>query len=152
MELSEYAGQSTRINDFYIHVSDGIQLYCIDFIPKHDNVSKPIIFFVAGWLSHISGWKDVLRSLTDEYHVIYIETREKANNVHEEVKATFGKIRKANKGMDRVKAKERSIEDEIVRKKNSEEKEKAEEIYRKFREGKKVSTEELMLLQKHNIV
>ncbi len=80
MELSEYAGQSTRINDFYIHVSDGIQLYCIDFIPKHDNVSKPIIFFVAGWLSHISGWKDVLRSLTDEYHVIYIETREKISS------------------------------------------------------------------------
>ena len=54
--------------------------------------------------------------------------------------------------MDRVKAKESSIEDKIVRKKNSEEKERAEEIYRKFREGKKVSTEELMLLQKHNIV
>jgi len=54
--------------------------------------------------------------------------------------------------MDKVKAKERNAEDEIVRKKNSEEKEKAEEIYRKFLEGKKVSTEELLLLQKHNIV
>ena len=54
--------------------------------------------------------------------------------------------------MDKVKAKERSIEDEIVRKKNSVEKEKAEEIYRKFLEGKKVSTEELLLLQKHKIV
>jgi phosphoserine phosphatase len=95
---------------------------------------------------------DDIRSQADEAHQNYIKTKEKANKVHEEVKATFGKIRKANKGMDRVKAKERSIEDEIVRKKNSEEKEKAEEIYRKFREGKKVSTEELMLLQKHNIV
>ena len=28
----------------------------------------------------------------------------------------------------------------------------AEEIYRKFREGKKLSTDELLLLQKHNIV
>ncbi|NYB51132.1 MAG: phosphoserine phosphatase SerB [Methanobacteriaceae archaeon] len=95
---------------------------------------------------------DEIRSQADACHQKFIETREKANKVHEEVKATFGKIRKANKGMDRVKAKERSKEDEIVRKKNSEEKEKAEEIYRKFREGKKVSTEELLLLQKHNIV
>ena len=95
---------------------------------------------------------DDIRSQADAAHQKFIETREKANKVHEEVKATFGKIRKANKGMDKVKAKERSAEDEIVRKKNSVEKEKAEEIYRKFLEGKKVSTEELLLLQKHNIV
>ncbi|MDY9923581.1 phosphoserine phosphatase SerB [Methanobacterium sp.] len=95
---------------------------------------------------------DEIRSQADAAHQKFIETREKANKVHDEVKATFGKIRKANKGMDKVKAKERNAEDEIVRKKNSEEKEKAEEIYRKFLEGKKVSTEELLLLQKHNIV
>ena len=95
---------------------------------------------------------DEIRSQADAAHQKFIETREKANKVHDEVKATFGKIRKANKGMDRVKAKERSIEDEIVRKKNSVEREKAEEIYRKFLEGKKVSTEELLLLQKHKIV
>lgn len=95
---------------------------------------------------------DEIRSQADEAHKKFIKTREKANEVHEEVKATFGKIRKTNKAMDRVKAKERSVEDEIVRQKNSEEKERAEEIYRKFREGKKVSTDELLLLQKHNIV
>ena len=51
-----------------------------------------------------------------------------------------------------VKAKERNRETEIVRQQNKEEKERAEDIYRKFREGKKLSTEELLLLQKHNIV
>lgn len=95
---------------------------------------------------------DEIRSQADNAHKKFIKTRDKANEVHEEVKATFGKIRKTNKSMDRVKAKERSAEDEIVRKKNSEEKERAEEIYRKFREGKKVSTDELLLLQKHKIV
>ena len=93
---------------------------------------------------------DEIRNQADAAHQKFIETRENANKVHEEVKATFGKIRKAK--VNRVKAKERNAEDEIVRKKNSEEKEKAEEIYRKFLEGKKVSTEELLLLQKHNIV
>lgn len=80
MVLTEYTIPSTKINDFYISVSDGMELYCIDFIPKKDSSSKPIIFFVAGWISHITGWKDVLLTLTDEYRVIYIETREKTSS------------------------------------------------------------------------
>ena len=80
MNLTEYTVSSTKIKDFYIPVSDGIELYCIDFMPKKDNPSKPIIFFVAGWISHITGWKEVMHTLTDEYRVIYIETREKTSS------------------------------------------------------------------------
>ena len=80
MDLTEYTVPSTKIKDFYTPLSDGIELYCIDFIPKNDSPSKPIIFFVAGWISHITGWKNVLRTLTDEYRVIYIETREKISS------------------------------------------------------------------------
>lgn len=58
-----------------------MKLYCIDFIPKKDSPSKPIIFFVAGWISHIIGWKEVLYTLTNEYRVIYIETREKTSSI-----------------------------------------------------------------------
>ncbi len=80
MNLNEYTIPSTTIKDYYIQVSDGVQLYIIDFMPKKDSPSKPIIFFVAGWISHITGWKDVLRTLTDDYRVIYIETREKTSS------------------------------------------------------------------------
>ena len=80
MDLSEYTVPSTKIKNFYFTVSDGLQLYCIDFIPKNDSNQKPILFFVAGWISHITGWKDVLRTLTDEYRVLYIETREKTSS------------------------------------------------------------------------
>ncbi|MDD1763763.1 MAG: phosphoserine phosphatase SerB [Methanobacteriaceae archaeon] len=95
---------------------------------------------------------DEIRSQADEAHQKFIQTRDNANQEHEKVKSTLGDIRRLNKGLDRVKAKERNRETEIVRQQNKEEKERAEDIYRKFREGKKLSTEELLLLQKHNIV
>jgi phosphoserine phosphatase len=95
---------------------------------------------------------DEIRSQADEAHQKFIKTRDNANQEHEKVKSTLGDIRRLNKGLDRVKAKERNRESEIVRQQNKEEKERAEDIYRKFREGKKLSTEELLLLQKHNIV
>jgi phosphoserine phosphatase len=95
---------------------------------------------------------DEIRSQADEAHQKFIKTRDTANQEHERVKSTLGDIRRLNKGLDRVKAKERNRETEIVRQQNKEEKERAEDIYRKFREGKKLSTEELLLLQKHNIV
>src|SRR5690606_13914826 len=95
---------------------------------------------------------DEIRAKADEAHNNFISTREKASQEHEEVKAVLKEIRGKNKGLDKVKAKERYKEDRISEKKNIEEKERAEEIYRKFREGKKLTTDELLLLQKHKIV
>lgn len=95
---------------------------------------------------------DEIRAKADEAHAEFMNIREKASAKHEEVKAVLKEIRSKNKGLDKVKAKERHKEDRISEKKNIQEKEKAEEIYRKFREGKKLSTDELLLLQKHNIV
>lgn len=95
---------------------------------------------------------DEIRVKADEAHAQFISTREKASAKHEEVKTVLKEIRGKNKGLDKAKAKERRKEDIITEKKNLQEKEKAEEIYRKFREGKKLTTEELLLLQKHNVV
>lgn len=95
---------------------------------------------------------DEIRSQADEAHQKFIKTRDTANEEHEKVKSALGNIRRLNKGLDRVKAKERNRESEIVRKQNKEEKEKAQDIYQKFLEGKKLSTEELLLLQKHDVV
>lgn len=95
---------------------------------------------------------DEIRTKADEAHAEFINTREKASAKHEEVKAILKEIRGKNKSLDKAKAKERNKEDRISHEKNIQEKEKAEEIYRKFRDGKKLSTDELLLLQKHNIV
>jgi phosphoserine phosphatase len=95
---------------------------------------------------------DDVRTKADLAHNQFIETREKASAKHEEVKSVLNEIRRKNKGLDKVKAKERNIESEKSKKKNMAEKEIAKDIYEKFKEGKKLSTEELRLLQKHNIV
>ncbi|MEN6592059.1 MAG: phosphoserine phosphatase SerB [Methanobacterium sp.] len=95
---------------------------------------------------------DEIRTKADKAHAEFINTREKASAKHEEVKAILKEIRGKNKSLDKAKAKERNKEDRISHEKNIQEKEKAEEIYRKFRDGKKLSTDELLLLQKHNIV
>ena len=95
---------------------------------------------------------DDVRAKADLAHNQFIETRETASAKHEEVKTVLNEIRRKNKGLDKVKAKERNIESEKSKKKNMAEKEIARDIYEKFKEGKKLSTEELRLLQKHNIV
>jgi phosphoserine phosphatase len=95
---------------------------------------------------------DEIRAKADDAHLQFINTREKASAKHEEVKNILKEIRGKNKSLDKAKAKERHKEDLISEKKNSQEKERAEEIYRKFRDGKKLSTDELLLLQKHNVV
>ena len=95
---------------------------------------------------------DEVRAKADLAHNQFIETRETASAKHEEVKTVLNEIRRKNKGLDKVKAKERNVESEKSKKKNMAEKEIARDIYEKFKEGKKLSTEELRLLQKHNIV
>lgn len=95
---------------------------------------------------------DEIRAKADQAHKLFIQTRKEASKKHEEVKSFLKEIRSINRALDKVKARERDKEHEITQKKHSKEKERAEEIYRKFREGKKLSTDELLLLQKHNIV
>jgi len=95
---------------------------------------------------------DDVRTKADQAHNQFIETRETASAKHEEVKTVLNEIRRKNKGLDKVKAKERNMESEKSKKKNMAEKEVAIDIYERFKEGKKLSTEELRLLQKHNIV
>lgn len=95
---------------------------------------------------------DDVRTKADQAHNKFIETRETASTKHDEVKTVLNEIRRKNKGLDKVKAKERNIESEKSKKKNMAEKEVAIDIYERFKEGKKLSTEELRLLQKHNIV
>lgn len=95
---------------------------------------------------------DEIRAEADEAHNKFIKAKTDASKKHDEVKQTLGYIRKINKRLDKVKSKRRSHESEVTMKKNREEKEHAEDIYQKFKDGKKLNTDELMLLQKHNVI
>ncbi len=81
MDYSEYTAPDTTVSEYYVPMSDGVSLKMLDFKPPEDSPKKPVILFVAGWISQLQGWKSVLRELTSEYRVMYLETREKQSSI-----------------------------------------------------------------------
>ena len=86
MDYSPYTDHSTTVKEYMVDVSDGVSLKIVDFTPRNVSQEKPVILFVAGWISLISGWKDVLKVLTAEHRVIYLESREKQSSTVPDVK------------------------------------------------------------------
>ena len=81
MNYSDYCIQGTKIQTSYIKVSSCVQLFKIHFIPKKITKYPPIIF-IPGWGSFIQGWKIVLREMSKDFEIYYIETREKSSAKH----------------------------------------------------------------------
>ena len=94
---------------------------------------------------------DEIRTEADEAHKKFIEARKAASAKHEEFKIVLSEIHIINKELGTNKPKRRKSDKQSSNKKNREEKEKAEDIFEKFKQGKKLTTEELLLLQKHDI-
>ena len=96
---------------------------------------------------------DDIRTAADEAHKKFIEARKNASAKHEEFKAILSDIHVINKKLGSNKPKKRRSDNKggSGANKNREEKERAEEIFAKFKQGGKVSTEEILLLQKYNI-
>ena len=79
MIYTECTNPDVRVEEDYVVVSDGVALRTIDFTPPCDTPERPMVIFVAGWISLIDGWKDVLKKLTPHYRTLYVETREKVS-------------------------------------------------------------------------
>ena len=96
---------------------------------------------------------DDIRTAADEAHKKFIEARRNASDKHEEFKAILSDIHVINKKLGSNKPKRRKSDNKgsSGANKNREEKQRAEEIFEKFKKGGKVSTEEILLLQKYNI-
>ena len=96
---------------------------------------------------------DDIRTAADEAHKKFIEARKNASAKHEEFKAILSDIHVINKKLGSNKPKRRKSDNKSSggSNKNREERERAEEIFEKFKNGGKVSTEEILLLQKYNI-
>lgn len=75
-ELLRYENQGILVSKTPVTLSDGVTLTVYDF-KKEDHHEKPVLLFVAGWLSALSGWHEALREITPHYRVIYMESREK---------------------------------------------------------------------------
>ncbi|MCQ2971625.1 phosphoserine phosphatase [Methanobrevibacter gottschalkii] len=96
---------------------------------------------------------DDIRTAADEAHKNFIEARKNASAKHEEFKNILSDIHVINKklGSHRPKKRRNDNKPSSGSNRNREEKERAEEIFAKFKNGGKVSTEEILLLQKYNI-
>lgn len=88
MDYSLYTESSTEVKEYMTLMSDGVSLKIIDFTPQNLSPEKPVILFVAGWISLISGWQGVLKVLTADYRVMYLESREKQSSIVPDVKKT----------------------------------------------------------------
>jgi len=87
MDYSDYTGSKSSVSEYMHTLSDGVRLHIIDFIPAVPVKKRPVIVFIAGWISLISGWKEFLAELTPHYRVIYAETREKNSSDVPEIKS-----------------------------------------------------------------
>ena len=97
---------------------------------------------------------DEIRTAADEAHKLFIQARKNASAKHEEFKVILSEIHVINKKLGSNKNRKRRSDKSggsSNNKKNREEKERAESIFDKFKNGKKLSTEELLLLQKYDI-
>ena len=96
---------------------------------------------------------DDIRTAADDAHKQFVDARRNASEKHEEFKSTLSDIHVINKklGSNRPRRRRSDNRGSSGGNKNREERAKAEEIFDKFKKGAKLSTEELLLLQKYNI-
>jgi pimeloyl-ACP methyl ester carboxylesterase len=86
--LQNYCAPGTTVRDETVHVTPHVSLRIITFTPLGSS-EYPAVVFVAGWISLIQGWKNVLREMTKDFRVYYVETREKLSS-QIEGRAKFG--------------------------------------------------------------
>ena len=77
--LSEFCAPGANVEEGMVEITDGVSLRLITFKPAKDKKHPPVLF-VAGWISLIVGWREVLREMTKDFTVYYIETREKISS------------------------------------------------------------------------
>jgi pimeloyl-ACP methyl ester carboxylesterase len=60
----------------YLNVDEGVELRVLRWRPQQPR-SQVTLVIVAGWISVVEGWHEVLRALAPSISIVYIETREK---------------------------------------------------------------------------
>jgi pimeloyl-ACP methyl ester carboxylesterase len=81
MHYNEYTVPGVTCREDTLLTTDGVTLKIVDFTPPGDTPDRPIVVFVAGLVSLITGWCDVLKDITPHYRTLYVETREKKSAV-----------------------------------------------------------------------
>ena len=77
--LSACCADGAKFKEEMIPVDRDVSLRVITFTSATKTNHPPVVF-VAGWISKIVGWQTVIREMTKDFHVYYIETREKISS------------------------------------------------------------------------
>jgi len=77
--LAHYCAPGVRIGDQMAPVSEGVRLRVIHFSPAEESPFPPVIF-VPGWITQMDAWQTVLREMTQDFNIYYVETREKMSS------------------------------------------------------------------------
>jgi pimeloyl-ACP methyl ester carboxylesterase len=72
------ASAAASFSSQYLEVDDGVELRVLQWQPQQPE-SDLTLLFVAGWISVVEGWAEVLDALVPRWPIVYIETREKAS-------------------------------------------------------------------------
>lgn len=80
IDPKQFCAPGAVVHEERLVVSPGVDLKLLVFTPP-GMTSKPPVLFVPGWISLITGWKDVLIEMTATYPVYYLETREKSSAI-----------------------------------------------------------------------
>ncbi len=79
-DYGDFCAEGVRWREELVRVSDSVALKAITFEPQNPSGRPPVVF-VPGWITLIAAWKEVLREITKDFTVYYIETREKKTSV-----------------------------------------------------------------------
>lgn len=74
--LDPIAADGAGFSEDRVEVEEGVRLRCYRWTPLSENGASPV-FFIAGWISLVTGWKALLQELVRNRPVVYLETREK---------------------------------------------------------------------------
>ncbi len=70
-------GGAASFREERVEVADGVVTRLLRW--RTPAPSRPPVVFVPGWVSDPAGWFDLLRAMTADREVVYVETREKAS-------------------------------------------------------------------------
>jgi pimeloyl-ACP methyl ester carboxylesterase len=77
--IRDFCAEGTTVRVEMVPVSEQVTLKVITFEPAKPPEHPPVVF-VAGWITLMAAWKDVLREMTKDFTVHYVETREKISS------------------------------------------------------------------------
>ncbi|MBI5545705.1 MAG: alpha/beta hydrolase [Deltaproteobacteria bacterium] len=66
-----------EVSERFVQVEPEVRLRVLSWVPRQAAPGARPLLFVAGWVSAVDGWLDLLRALAPSRPVHYLETREK---------------------------------------------------------------------------